>query len=207
MTVTEQMSLGGLVVRGDLALSDGYRTRADQLGSTGVPILRVADVLDGRIEPSFKDFIREEFRPKMGAKVSRAGDVLITTKGTVGRIARVPDGLPEHSYSPQLCFLRTLNADAVHPTWLYHWARSSEFLGQLGLYKDQTDMAPYVSLTDLRQVRMSLPPIAEQQRISELMEPLDALVERNRKEIEIAVELAYALFARVAGGEPDPGGS
>jgi type I restriction enzyme, S subunit len=203
--MAEIVALGELVARGRFALSDGYRTRADQLASVGIPILRVADVLDGRIEPSFKDFIRDEFRPKMGAKISRPGDVLITTKGTVGRIAQVPEGFPEHSYSPQLCFLRTLDHGVVDPTWLYHWARSSELLEQLGLYKDQTDMAPYVSLTDLRQVQVTLPSPAEQQRIAELLAPLDALVEHNRDEIEVAVELAEALFARNAGARSDLG--
>lgn len=199
--MTELVTLGELVARGVFALSDGYRTRADQLAPAGIPILRVADVLDGQIRPSFKDHIRDEFRLKMGAKISRPGDVLITTKGTVGRIARVPAGFPEHCYSPQLCFLRTLDQRLIDPTWLYHWARSSDLSEQLGLYKDQTDMAPYVSLTDLRQVEMRLPASGDQQEIAEILEPLDSLIEHNRQEIEVATQLASALFAQTIHGK------
>ncbi|MEU6190737.1 restriction endonuclease subunit S [Nocardia sp. NPDC004573] len=192
----KSLTLAELSARGDLIFSDGYRTRADQLGTTGLPILRVADVLDGRLEPSYKDHIRLEFRTKMGAKVSRPGDVLITTKGTVGRVARVPDDFPEHSYSPQVCFLRSLNEDALNSTWLYHWARSLEFAGQLGIYKDQTDMAPYVSLTDLRRVVINLPPIEEQERLVAALGALDELIAHNRREIDRAERLSAAIFQR-----------
>ena len=178
--MSEVRTLGELVARGSLALSDGYRTRADQLGPEGIPILRVADVLDGRVDPSFKDHIRDEYRPKMGAKISRFGDVLITTKGTVGRVARVPRGFPEHSYSPQVCFLRALDIEEIDPTWLYYWACSTELLEQIGIYKDQTDMAPYVSLTDLRRVTITLPAIKDQRRVAAALQALDDLIETNR---------------------------
>lgn len=199
----EPITLAELAARGDLVFSDGYRTRADQLSTAGLPILRVADVLDGRLEPSYKDHIRAEFRPKMGAKVSRPGDVLITTKGTVGRVARVPVDFPEHSYSPQVCFLRSLNEDALNSTWLYHWARSPEFACQLGIYKDQTDMAPYVSLTDLRRVVVNLPSAAAQKRVVYGLAALDELIAHNRREIDRAQRLSSAIFQRFSASDAE----
>src|SRR5689334_17397679 len=95
-------SLGELTKQGILQLGDGYRTKRSELGLTGVPILRVAEVLDGRIDPTFADHIREEFRPAFHKKASAPGDILVTTKGTVGRIARVRKSDPEFVYSPQL---------------------------------------------------------------------------------------------------------
>lgn len=179
----EIVTLSQLVERGELVLSDGYRTRADQLSDSGVPILRVADVLDGEVSPSYKDHIRESFRPKMGVKASQAHDVLITTKGTVGRIAMVPASLPEHAYSPQLCFLRASSSAAFSPTWLYRWTRSAEFMRQIGIVKDQTDMAPYVSLTDLRGVEMSLPAPSARRAVERQLAPLAAAIEELRDEI------------------------
>jgi len=179
----EVITLSHLVERRDLVLSDGYRTRADQLSESGIPILRVADVLDAEISPSYKDHILESFRPRMGVKVSQANDVLITTKGTVGRIALVPPGLPEHAYSPQLCFLRAINPAAFSPAWLYRWARSAEFMRQIGIVKDQTDMAPYVSLTDLRRVEMTLPSPGTRRAAEAQLAPLTTTTEALRQEI------------------------
>jgi type I restriction enzyme, S subunit len=196
------VTLGELAACNELILSDGYRTRADQLGLEGFPILRVADVLDGRLAPSFKDHIRIEYRSKMGTKISRPGDVLITTKGTVGRVAHVPEGFPEHSYSPQVCFLRSVEAEVIDPSWLFHWARSPELLEQLGLVKDQTDMAPYVSLTDLRQVQISIPPVAEQRRIASVLGALDDLIETSRRTAAAALDLAVASFSQLVAHSP-----
>lgn len=192
--MTTDFTLADLTAQGVLALSDGYRTRSDQLGSAGLPILRVADVLQGSLAPSYKDFVREEYRPKMGLKVSRAHDVLITTKGTVGRVARVPTGFPEHVYSPQVCFLRSLRPDLLDPGWLFQWARSPELLRQLGIFKDQTDMAPYVSLTDMRRVQISLPSVEEQCRIAAVLGAFDELIETNLKLRDNLVLLAQAAL-------------
>lgn len=178
--MTEATTLGTLAKAGILSLSDGYRTRADQLGPQGIPILRVADVLDGVVAPSYKDHILEDYRPKMGLKISQPGDVLITTKGTVGRVARMPEGLTEHSYSPQLCFLRSLRTEVVDPDWLYYWARSPQLQSQLDIYKNQTDMAPYVSLGDLRSIRVEVPALEVQQSIAKSLGSFDALLEQNR---------------------------
>lgn len=177
------VTLSQLVERGDLVLSDGYRTRVDQLSVIGIPILRVADVLDAEVSPTYKDHIQESFRAKVGVKLSHVHDVVITTKGTVGRIALVPPGFPEHAYSPQLCFLRAANPDAFCAEWLYRWARSNEFLRQIGLVKDQTDMAPYVSLTDLRCVEMTMPAPSVRRLAEDQLVPLTSATEGLREEI------------------------
>src|SRR5690606_24123929 len=92
---------------------------------------------------------------------------------------------------PQLCFLRSLHPETLDPGWLYQWARSPQFLQQLGIYKDQTDMAPYVSLTDMRRVRMTLPRVEEQRRIAAALGAFDELIETNR-------QLAASLDSQVA---------
>ena len=47
-TVTET-TLGLLADEGALYFTDGYRTKQSELGAPGVPVLRVADVVDGRL--------------------------------------------------------------------------------------------------------------------------------------------------------------
>jgi type I restriction enzyme, S subunit len=174
-------------------LGDGYRTRADQLGLTGIPILRVADVQDGRLEPSFKDRVREEFRARIGPKTSRPGDVVLTTKGTVGRVAMIADADTEYVYSPQVCFFRP-TAQRVNPRWLYYWLRSSAFKRQAHGVQGQTDMAAYINLQDLRSMMIALPPISEQRAIAVTLAALDDKIDSNRRAIGLLDELAQALW-------------
>jgi type I restriction enzyme S subunit len=202
LTVTEPIvfRLKDLAATGAIVYSDGYRTRRDELGLTGFPILRAGDLTnEGGLQPAFKDHVEERFRSKIGQKLTRTGDVVVTTKGTVGRVAQVPAGAPEHAYSPQLCFLRVLDQERIDPGWLYCWARSPEFRRQLGVYKDQTDMAPYVSLTDLARVQITVPPIELQREVAEALSHLDGLIEaehRIAQELDDLVRLEGRRFLR-----------
>lgn len=189
-----RQSLSDLARGSVLVFSDGYRTRQDQLDPNGIPILRVAEVTGSVLRPADGDRVSASLRSKMGVKTSRPGDVLVTTKGTVGRVAMVPPAFPEHVYSPQLCFLRVLDPSQIDPGWLYCWARSPEFLDQVSKYSGQTDMAPYLSLRDLGSIKIEVPSLDEQRRIAGALGVLDDLIEVNRKLIANLRELAQALY-------------
>lgn len=194
--MTSVTTLGALANAGVLAIGDGYRTKGSEYDDEGIPILRVADVLDGKVAPSFKDRVSFERLSQIGPKQSRAGDVIVTTKGTVGRVALIPESLPSHVYSPQLCYLRVEDSSQVDHRWLYSWARSPQFQRQTGSVKDQTDMAPYVSLGDLRRFRLQLPPLDEQRRIAEVLGALDDLIDTNERVAERMTTLVQTLALR-----------
>lgn len=186
-----------LVSRGSLTLSDGYRTKQPELGEVGIPILRVAEVGDGFLAPRSEDRIREEFRGAIGGKMSQAGDVLLTTKGTVGRRAIVPESGVGFAYSPQLCFFRVLD-DSIDRRWLYYWLGGAEFWAQAMGVSTQTDMAPYISLRDLRAIEIDLPAIQEQKAVAAVLGALDDKIESNRRAQDLALQLAAMHYARVS---------
>ncbi|MFE2520427.1 restriction endonuclease subunit S [Streptomyces mirabilis] len=156
-SATASTTLGQVVKSGGLSLGDGYRTKRAEHGRRGVPILRVAEVGDNEIHPTREDRVREEFRPAMGGKVSRPGDIVLTTKGTVGRCAMIPPGSLEFVYSPQLCYFRTGSNSILPRNFLFHWFRGREFWRQAEVLKGQTDMADYLSLNDIRSLEISVP--------------------------------------------------
>jgi type I restriction enzyme S subunit len=190
----ERVTLNELIGRGELVVNDGYRTKSSELGPSGFPILRVAEVKDGRLEPSFQDHVRAEFRRKIGNKLASPQDVVVTTKGTVGRVARIPKGSPPFVYSPQVCFLR-VTGTTIDPGWLYQWLRGPEFVGQAAGVQDQTDMAAYINLADLKRMRMSLPDIEQQRWVAATLGALDDKIESNRRTRAIMVNLARTLIS------------
>lgn len=194
--MTTATTLGALADSGVLAIGDGYRTKGSEYDDAGIPILRVAEVLEGKVAPSFKDRVSLARLSQIGPKQSRPGDVIVTTKGTVGRVALIPESLPPHVYSPQLCYLRVEDSSRVDHRWLYSWARSPQFQRQTGSVKDQTDMAPYVSLGDLRRFRIQLPPLNEQRRVAEVLGALDDLIDTNDRTLDSLVALTNAQFDR-----------
>ena len=199
------VTFADLVAGGSLQINDGYRTRRDELGEPGFPVLRVAEIGDGHVAPSYGDHVRIEYRDNIGYKLSRPGDVLLTTKGTVGRRAIMPDLGTEFVYSPQLCFFRALD-DSVNSRWLYYWLASDNFWSQAIGVSQQTDMAPYISLRDLRAIQIEIPHPEEQKAVADTLGSLDNKIESNRRMISLIPELIRAkVRAGLSGmGEPVP---
>lgn len=155
-------TVGELMAEGALAFSDGYRTRADQLGSSGFRIVRVADIEQGFISVDNPDFVRSEYLAQIGQKLGYPGDVLVTTKGTIGRVAVVLDVAEPIVYSPQICFFRPRADSWLTSAYLATWLRSEDFSRQAAFRMHKTDMAPYINLADIRS--LEVPSIEDPER-------------------------------------------
>ena len=189
-----ETTLGTLEAAGVLVINDGYRTKRAELAEDGVPILRVAEVHEGRITPTYADHVSEDHRRAFASKVSSPGDVVVTTKGTVGRVVLMPEGVGPFVYSPQLCFFRVCDPNALSPNFLFSWFRSEEFKAQAEYLKAQTDMADYINLRDIRSLRVTLPEPDEQRAIAGVLGAIDDKIEVNRRMAETLEEMARALF-------------
>jgi type I restriction enzyme, S subunit len=171
---------GELVDDGHLIIADGYRAKNAELGEQGLPFARAGNIDQG-FEFDDADLLADENLDRAGYKVSEPGDVVFTSKGTVGRFAFVRAETARFVYSPQLCFWRVRNKDLIHPHFLYFWMHGREFLDQLEALKAQTDMADYVSLRDQKEMDITLPPLSEQQAVVAMLAPFDDRITLNRQ--------------------------
>ncbi|WP_322867979.1 restriction endonuclease subunit S [Aquicoccus sp. G2-2] len=177
-----------------LEIGDGYRAKNAEMSTDGVPFVRAGDV-NGRVNTVGTDLLSTASVARVGRKRSMAGDVVMTTKGTIGRLAFVKVGDPEFIYSPQLCYWRSLDRNKIEPRWLFYAMRSQEMANQISWSAGQTDMAPYVSLTDQRTAfKITLPPIYEQRNIAAMLGALDDKIELNRRMSATLEEMARALY-------------
>ncbi|WP_433368328.1 restriction endonuclease subunit S [Streptosporangium sp. CA-115845] len=194
-------SIGDLVAAGSVDFGDGYRTKRSEHGRPGIPILRVAEVLDGRIEAKFEDFVHEDYRKSMQKKTSRPGDIVLTTKGTVGRVAVVGADDPEFVYSPQLCYFRVYPSAPFSPSYFHLWLRSDEFRRQAAQMKGQTDMADYLSIGDIKRLRISFPDHARGSQVTAVLHQLEGLMDSRLRENRTLAELRDTLLPKLISGE------
>lgn len=174
-------TLGALAAARVISYSDGYRTKRSELADEGFQILRVADVHDGWIDLDAAEFVSAEYESRIGQKAARDGDILVTTKGTVGRVAAV-SGIGDRRvvYSPQLCYFRVLDERTVDRGFLAAWFRSSAFAQQARVYSGNTDMAPYLSLRDISTIELPLHDLDVQCAIAGVLGALDDKIAANR---------------------------
>jgi type I restriction enzyme S subunit len=193
---THLRKVSHLVNEGKLAIGDGYRAKNSELSRSGLPFARAGNI-DGGFNFEDADCFPEKDLRRVGDKVSKPGDVVFTSKGTVGRFAFVRESTPPFVFSPQLCYWRSLDANSIHPRFLLYWMHGEEFWEQADAVKGQTDMADYVSLTDQRMMSITLPDIGEQRAIAEVLGALDDKIELNRQMNHTLEEMASALFERL----------
>ena len=184
--------------QGVLLVEDGnhgeYRPRSDEFVDTGVAFIRAADMDAGQVLFDSASKISDRARQRITKGIGAPGDVLLSHKGTVGKVALVPQDAPPFVCSPQTTFWRTLDEARLDRRYLHAFLRSPEFRDQLGTRSGETDMAPYVSLTSQRGLSVMLPPLPEQRAIAHTLGTLDDKIELNRRMSETLEAMARALF-------------
>jgi type I restriction enzyme S subunit len=179
-----------------LVIGDGYRAKNIELSATkldGLPFARVGNI-NGGFNFHEADYFPTNNLKRVGEKISKVGDVVFTSKGTVGRFAFVNDKSPLFVYSPQLCFWRSLDQNFIFPRFLLYWMQSREFFEQADAVKSQTDMADYVNLADQRKMKITLPDITEQRAISSVLSSLDDKIDLLHRQNQTLEKMAETLF-------------
>lgn len=193
LTQVARWRVQDLIERGLLAVGDGYRAKNEELASVGLPFARAGNINNGFHFDEADKFPEADLH-KVREKISQPGDVVFTSKGTVGRFAFVQKTTPRFVFSPQLCYWRSLAPSEIDPRFLYYWMHGDEFYEQADAVKGQTDMAEYVSLSDQRRMWITLPTPPEQRTIARILGALDDKIEINRAMSATLEGTARALF-------------
>ncbi|HBH72499.1 MAG TPA: restriction endonuclease subunit S [Synechococcales bacterium UBA10510] len=171
-----------------------YRPLKNEFCEIGTAFIRAADLSDGKISFSSAEKINTDATLRIRKGVGKAGDVLISHKGTLGKIGFAREGSPPFVCSPQTTFWRVLNEQVIDRYYLFAYMRSPQFKRVFSVCGGETDMAPYVSLTSQRSIELRLPQIRIQRAIGEIVHSLDDKIELNRKTNETLEAMAKALF-------------
>lgn len=205
---------------GVLLVEDGnhgeYRPRRDEFSDEGTAFIRAADMDQGRILFESASRINDVALNRIRKGIGAGGDVLLSHKGTVGKIAYAPLDSPPFVCSPQTTFWRSLDTDRLDRRYLYAYMRSEHFHRQLRSRQNETDMAAYVSLTAQRDLQILLPEIHTQRDIAGVLGSIDKKIEVNSRTNRLLQSMARAVFkswfidfepvkVKAAGGEGFPG--
>jgi type I restriction enzyme S subunit len=183
---------------GVLLVEDGNhgenRPRPDEFNSEGVAFIRAADMDAGRILFATASRINDIALARIRKGVGRPGDILLSHKGTVGKLAVAPDDCEPFVCSPQTTFWRVLDNKALDRRFLYFFMRSRAFRQQLDSVKGETDMADYASLTAQRRFYVPIIELNLQKSIASVLGALDDKIDLNHRMNVTLEAMARAIF-------------
>ena len=155
---------------------------------TGIPLVTSKNLVNGKIDFSTCSFISEEDHEAI-SKRSKVddGDILYAMIGTIGNPVIVSK---DSEFSIKNVALFKFNNPDVYNRYIYHFLSSE--LSRGGTQK-------FVSLGNLRKLKIPLPPLAEQRRIASILDQADALRQKRQQAIEKLDQLLQATFINMFG--------
>ncbi|WP_274642435.1 restriction endonuclease subunit S [Pseudomonas serbica] len=193
-----RISVSQLQAESKLLVEDGnhgeYRPRPDEFADRGVSFIRAADMSDGQVLFSSAQCINEVACLRIRKGIGKPGDVLLSHKGTVGKVAFAPKDCPAFVCSPQTTFWRVMDERILDRSFLFAYLQSAEFKAQLASRKGETDMADYVSLTAQRQLLLPVPDILTQRKIGGFFSAFNDRIILLRETNATLEDIAQALF-------------
>ncbi|MEO5955119.1 MAG: hypothetical protein ABIR36_05430 [Nitrospiraceae bacterium] len=185
--------------------------RADYRGATpekvevGVFLVTAKNVRKGWIDyEASKEFVREsEYSKIMRRGMARIGDVLLTMEAPLGHFALIDR---EDIALAQRVVRFRLNASLLLPPFAVHCLNSPYFQSQL-LERATGSTAQGIKASKLPQLVVARPDVVEQESIVEYLgracAPLDVVISRLEREIELLREYRTRLVADVVTGKLD----
>src|ERR1700730_10712497 len=181
---------------GVLLVEDGnhgeYRPRHDEFDTSGVCFIRAADMNGGQILFRTASRINAVALSRIRKGVGQPGDILLSHKGTVGKLALAPFDCEPFVCSPQTTFWRVQDPSRLDRRFLYFFMQSRAFREQLNSIKGETDMADYASLTAQRRFRIPILDLHVQKAIASVLGSLDDKIDLNRRMNETLEVMARA---------------
>ena len=123
----------------------------------------------------------------------KRGDIVITTRGTVGNVAIFSDKIPYNNIRINSGMLIIRCGKTINNFYLYHVLRSELFYNQI-LSIQSGSAQPQLPKSHFLNMMINLPPLPTQQKIAAILSSLDDKIELNNKINTNLEQQAQALF-------------
>ncbi|WP_368229510.1 restriction endonuclease subunit S [Aeromonas sp. R10-1] len=181
---------------------------ASEYVDDGIPFLMANNVRDGRVNLTDCKRISKNRADMLRIGFAKAGDMLLTHKGTVGEVAMIPADISEPYWmlTPQVTYYRWTEDKFDAAFYMYQF-QSKSILTQLDIIGSKQSTRAYVGLIAQGDLVVTVPPIMEQRAIREALrkhaERFDRMFARATGLIELLQERRTALISAAVTGKID----
>ena len=181
----------------------GSSLKSDEFKDEGIRVYNQRSVYDEDFSKS-NLFVSEEKYQELKSFDVIPKDVLITSRGTIGRMTVVPDDGEIGVLHPCLIRLR-LNREIISDRFLWFYMNQSSLFLNSVLFESNSTTIEVIYSESLSNVRFPLPPLSEQQQIVEYLDEqtqkIDNTISIEEKRIELLKEYRQSLISEVVTGK------
>ena len=169
-------------------IGSGSTPRGSNYSEDGIPFFRSQNVHnEGLVYEDIKFISNATHQSMIGTEVCSKDLLLNITGGSLGRCAIVPDDFLVGNVSQHVCIIRTI---CVLPSYVHAFILSSLFKKSMSITGSGREGLPKYNL---EKMYLSLPPLAEQQRIVEEIErwfKLIDIIEQGKADLQSTIKQA-----------------
>jgi type I restriction enzyme, S subunit len=175
----EQVPLRTLVSRCDYGLSCSLDGDA-----TGIPVLRMGNLVDGKVRTTELKYISATNLPSAD-DLLLPGDLLLNRTNSADRVGKVGlfVGGPQTTFASYLFRLRA-QQEMTTPEWLAQVLSSPQYQERLRRLATPGVSQTNINRTVLLELRVPLPPLPDQRKISAILSSVDDTAEKTQSVID-----------------------
>ena len=157
----------------------------------GIPFIRATNLVNGVISTKELLYISEHKHFELKKGHLKAGDVLFTNRGEIGKLGIVPVELDNSNLNSQIAWLRC--GEKLLNKYLFYFLASSQMKD---LFKQEKTGAALQQLTirQIENIKVPLPTLSIQKKIVEKIDAIFAEIDKATAATEANIKNAEALF-------------
>ena len=171
-----------------------YPTKEEFLEDGHCLFLNTGNVTLSGFKFDEKVFVTEEKHKKLRKGHLQRGDIVLTTRGTIGNVAFYDESIKYgviRINSGMLILRPDLNK--LNAQFFYGLVRSSIFQQQADLFRYGAAQ-PQLPIGTLNHIRLPLPPLPTQKKIAGILSAYDDAIENNLRRIKLLEEMAQITY-------------
>jgi type I restriction enzyme, S subunit len=170
-----------------------YRGKSPTKSEKGIPVISAKVVKDGRILDNIEQTIDPEYYAEwMRRGRPKVGDVVLTTEGPLGEVARLDEASVNYALGQRIVTLRG-RSGFLDNGFLKYLLISAPIQERLQSRATGSTVSG-ISQKSLREMNIPIAPLPEQREIAGILGALDDKIELNRRMAATLEEMARSLY-------------
>jgi type I restriction enzyme S subunit len=140
-------------------------------------------------------FIRPTTSDKFPRTQLREGDLVLSVRGTMGKVAIVPEFLERANMTANLIRIAPCRRK-IYPAFLLQLLINEKFQNILNVASSSTTIKT-IKAPELKSIKFPIPPLSEQKKITEILTTVDDAIGKSDQVIEKTKELKKGLMQQL----------